>query len=142
MNGDIYLQMLEQVVWPAVKGVVTRTKYVFQQDEATVHTTLAVRAFMEQKFGSRVISRLTATIRPVKSPDLSPLDFWFRGVADQEAKIFERVETGGVLKDLMDPEAIKRVTERVMDRSNVCLLSYGQMFIMRGKLFNGIQYSH
>ena len=28
VNGDIYLDMLEQVEWPAVKGVATRKKFV------------------------------------------------------------------------------------------------------------------
>ena len=46
MNGETNLEMLQQVVWPAVKK-----KYAFQQDYASVHITLAVKAFLEQKFG-------------------------------------------------------------------------------------------
>ena len=59
VNGDTYLDMLKSVVWPAVKGVATRRKLWFQQDGATVHTTVRVREWLWQKFVGRVISRLT-----------------------------------------------------------------------------------
>ena len=62
VRGYTYLQMLKEVVWPRVRAVATRKKYYFQQDWATVHTTVAVRKFLSDNFGPRVISRLTFTI--------------------------------------------------------------------------------
>ena len=82
LNGASYLEMLEDVVWHRFRTVATRRSYWFQQDGATPHTTLRTRALLQEKF--RVISRLTTHIWPVKSPDLSPLDFYFWGVAMQE----------------------------------------------------------
>ena len=44
VNGDTYLDMLVNVVWPQVRGVAARRGYWFQQDGATVHTTIRARA--------------------------------------------------------------------------------------------------
>ena len=76
VNGEVYLEMLKNVVWPKVRGVVARRGLWFQQDGATVHTTVKARQWLNQKFGDRVISRLTDHHPwPAKSPDLSPLDY-------------------------------------------------------------------
>ena len=104
-----------------VKGVATRKKYVFQQDGATPHTRVAVREFLQQKFGERVTSRLTPTI-------------WFWGIADQEVR---RVQPGTLnalkqvvedMAEVMDPEQINRAAESVHDRSRVCLKKRGGPF--------------
>ena len=77
VNQHVYKDMLQTVVWPRVKNVATRRQYWFQQDGATAHTTNLVLAFLQSKFGDRIISRRTETPWPAKSPDLSPLDYWF-----------------------------------------------------------------
>ena len=41
---------------------------------------------MESKFGTRVISRLTDTPWPARSPDLSCLDYWFWSVCLSELR--------------------------------------------------------
>ena len=38
---------------------------------------LTTLAFLQSKFGDRIISRCTETPCLAKSPDLSPLDYWF-----------------------------------------------------------------
>ena len=50
---------------------------ILSQDGATAHTTNLVLAFLQSKFGDRIISRRTETPWLAKSPDLSPLDYWF-----------------------------------------------------------------
>ena len=134
VTGKTYLKMLQEVVWPRIKAVSTRRQYVFQQDGATVHTTVAVREFLAEKFGSRVISRLTDTIWPARSPDLSLLDFWFWGVAMQEVR---RVQPNTpeklkqVVEDFaheMEPETINKAAESVLARSELCLMKGGGPF--------------
>ena len=71
--------MLKSVLWPAVKGVATRRRLWFQQDGATVHTTVRAREWLEQKIGARVISRLTEHPWPT-------LDYWFWNVAMAEVR--------------------------------------------------------
>ena len=134
VTGDTYLQMLKEVVWPKVRAVATRKEYYFQQDGATVHTTVAVRKFLADKFGPRVISRLTDTIWPAKSPDLSPLDFWFWGVAMVEVRRVQPStldELKQVVEDFaeeMNSETINKAAEAVLTRSQVCLERGGRVF--------------
>ena len=77
--------MLKAIVWPKVCRTVSSRQLWFQQDGATVlDTTLRARAWLQQKFGQRVISRHMDRPWPAKSPDLSPLDYWFWSVAMRE----------------------------------------------------------
>ena len=39
MDVEVYKEMLEDFVWPAVWGIATRIKLWFMQDVATCHTT-------------------------------------------------------------------------------------------------------
>ena len=86
VNQHVYLDMLKSVLWPAVRGVSSRRSYYFQQDGATAHTTNMVLEWLKNKFGDRVISRNTAQPWPAKSPDMSPLDFWFWSVCLTELR--------------------------------------------------------
>jgi hypothetical protein len=49
------------------------THYWFQQDGATAHTAKKSMKILNEIFGERVISR---NLRPPRSPDLTPLDFY------------------------------------------------------------------
>ena len=84
VNGETYLNMLKDKVWPAVKGIANRRNLYFQQDGATPHTTNQVMDFLNQKFQGRVISRKADFEWPPKSPDLNPLDYWFWGHCEAE----------------------------------------------------------
>ncbi|KAF0311836.1 RNA-directed DNA polymerase from mobile element jockey [Amphibalanus amphitrite] len=75
VNSDAYLEMLQTVVWPAVRARATRHQYWFQQDGAPPHVTAPVMDFLHSKFGGRVISRNSERRWPPYSPDLSCLDF-------------------------------------------------------------------
>ena len=35
VNGEVYLKLFEEVLWPSVKGFAARKQYWFQQDGAT-----------------------------------------------------------------------------------------------------------
>ena len=86
INQHIYLNMLQTVVWPAVSAVATRRGYWFQQDGARPHTTNMVLDWLATKFGNRIISNHSARIWPPRSPDLSPLDYWFWGICLAELR--------------------------------------------------------
>ena len=45
-----------------------------------------MREWLKKKFDGRVISRMMDQPWPAKSPDLSPLDYWFWGVAMSELR--------------------------------------------------------
>jgi hypothetical protein len=126
VNGDVYLEMLKDVVWPQVRSVATRRGLWFQQDGATVHTTVAARQWLSQRFGDRVISRLTAHPWPAKSPDLSVLDYWFWNVAMAELRrvppttLEELKTTVDAFSESVDREEVFRSVSHLRERAQVC----------------------
>ena len=72
--------VLEAIYLSLVQNSLAHLQLLFQQDGATCHTTNMVREWLAEKFGQRVISRLTARPWQAKSPCLSPLDYWFWSV--------------------------------------------------------------
>ena len=134
VTGETYLEMLKSVVWPKVSKKVNSRKLWFQQDGATVHTTLEARQWLEQKFHQRVISRHTDHPWPAKSPDLSPLDYWFWSVAMREltrvppSSIEELKSTVEGFAESLDPEEVYKAVENVRKRAQVCVSQNGGQF--------------
>ena len=50
---------------------------IFQQDGAPPHFSRTVTEFLKQHFPDRVIGRGFEISWPPRSPDLTPLDYWF-----------------------------------------------------------------
>lgn len=134
VNQWVYLDMLETVVWPRIKSVSTRRQYVFQQDGATCHTTLMVRDWLFSKFGERIISRHTPVPWPARSPDLSPLDFWFWSVCLAELRrnppssLDELKETVEVYSNTLEKEEIIKACRDILPRADACIQSGGGAF--------------
>ena len=57
VNTEIYLKLLQNDMWPAVRHNSDRENYYFQQDGATPHCAKKCLDFLEEKFPGRVISR-------------------------------------------------------------------------------------
>ena len=126
VNAAAYLQMLQTVVWPAVRGSASKKQYWFQQDGASVHCTFDVIGFMKSKFGTRIISRKTEHHWPPYSPDLNPLDFSFWSQAmshmvrcqpitlDQLKEVVEDFTTN------FDPEEVLSMARHTRHRAQLC----------------------
>ena len=126
VNGSAYLRLLKEGLWPRIRHRVRRDRLWFQQDGATVHTTAAVRQWLEEKFDGRVISRLTERPWPSRSPDLSPLDHWFWSVALSELR-WNPLESLQALKATVErfagnlnPEHVKRAVRHLRQRAEIC----------------------
>ena len=76
VNGENYRQMLEEFFIPKLNG---QNECWFQQDGAPPHFALCVRERLNEHFCGRWIGRRGAKEWPPRSPDLTPLDFWFWG---------------------------------------------------------------
>lgn len=132
VNGDSYLEMLKNVVLPQL-GTDSQRCW-FQQDGATVHTTNRTRAWLRENFGDRIISRLTRHPWPARSPDLSPLDFWFWGAAMAElrknppATLKVLKDTVEAYADSLDENEIRRAVRHVRTRAQECLRRRGGAF--------------
>ena len=134
VNGAGYLDILKSVLWPQVRVGVRKYGLWYRQDGATVHTTTAAREWLKCKFDGRVISRLTDRPWPAKSPDLSPLDFWFWSVAmaelrrDPPPSIQSLKSTVEAFVDSLDPEEINRSVQHLRRRARACIDRGGGTF--------------
>lgn len=126
--------MLKTVVWPRIKNVAGRRRYWFQQDGATPHTAVRVREWLTSKFGDRVISRFTDRPWPARSPDLSPLDYWFWSVCMVELRknppnsLPDLVNTVGGYAASLNYDQISAAVKDVLPRANACIEADGGAF--------------
>ena len=91
VNGEIYANVLQNIVWQPLRSKITRKQYWIQQDGAPCHCTSANLKFLESKFHERVISRRSSFPWPAHSPDLSPLNYWLWNQLEQE--VFSKNQT-------------------------------------------------
>ena len=131
VTGPAYLRLLKEEFWPQVRGEVGRQGLWFQQDGAAVHTTAAVRQWLDDNFDGRVISRLTERPWPARSPDLSPLDFWFWAVAlaalrrNPPATLQELQATVERFAGSLCAEDVKRAVRHLRQRAEICIRRRG-----------------
>ncbi|GFT14517.1 uncharacterized protein TNCV_4004611 [Trichonephila clavipes] len=81
-NGSRYAAMLKNYVLPELRRWNALNDIVWMQDGAPPHrwrTSRSVKRLLDQHFGDRIISRYYPFPWPARSPDLTPMDFWFWG---------------------------------------------------------------
>ncbi|KAL5505978.1 hypothetical protein EMCRGX_G007531 [Ephydatia muelleri] len=93
VTGQVYLQLLQQRVWPALQAIKGEEEefVVFQHDGASAHYETCVRAWLDGKLEDRWMDRGGPILWPTRSPDLSPLDFWLWGFLKN--KVYANVVT-------------------------------------------------
>ena len=151
VNQDRYLKMLRDDVAPKVeqKFGLDLSRYWFQQDGATCHTTKNVLDWLNTKFQTRIISR-NADKRnrggvnwPSRSPDLNPLDYWYWSHIQklvkescydgnneyvQPASIEEIMEKVEMASATLTPDVIKKSCRNIRKRARMCLEQNGRHF--------------
>lgn len=122
VNGERYLVMLQQYLWPIVSQMENNNQIFFQQDGAQPHYTLAVRQFLDSHFPQRWLGRRGPIEWPARSPDLTPPDFWLWG-SIKEQVYGRRPQTLTHLRQfimeeiaLQTPEMIQSVTHSIRRR--------------------------
>ena len=82
VTGNSYLDMLVNFAVPQVEHL--QPTIIFQQDGAPPHWSRNVRDYLNETFPNRWIGRDGPIPWPPRSPDITPLDFFFWGyVKDQ-----------------------------------------------------------
>lgn len=84
VNSESYLRMLKEHCVPFLKSKRIFGSSIFQQDGAPPHIARSVKEFLRSQFGEKIISRHFDFHWPARSPDMTPLDFWFWGYVKQE----------------------------------------------------------
>ena len=75
--GPVYLNMLEQFLEPQLLTDGILDTVVFQQDEAPCHYAVIVRDYFDRRFPGCWIGRGGIQPGAARSPDLTPLRFFF-----------------------------------------------------------------
>lgn len=134
VNGEVYLKLLKDVLWPSIKAVATKKQYWFQQDGATCHVTQPCLDFLKLKFGDRILSRKTDHHWPPNSPDLSPLDFSFWSQAMNHLNEVKpktlaemKITVENFASNLSD-EAIRKMARHTRKRAVACVAAGGGHF--------------
>ena len=106
----------------------------FQQDGAPAHYVVSVRKWLDEHFPDRWIGRRGFVEWPARSPDLTPLDFFFWGVLKNQMfsdkpKTLNDLKENIInpLKDI-NPEMCKKVTESIIKRCHHCIANNGLNF--------------
>ena len=73
VTGPVYLDMLEQFVYPQVAAF--QPSIIYQQDRAPPHWSMDVQRSLNTTYPNRWIGRDGSLFWPPRSPDLTPLDF-------------------------------------------------------------------
>jgi hypothetical protein len=81
LNGNNYRFFLEEVLPELLENVplAVRRRMWFQQDGAPAHYHIDVRNYLDAQFPNRWIGRNGPVAWPPRSPDMTPLDFFFWG---------------------------------------------------------------
>ena len=74
MNSERYVKILNENVLPAFNR---NSTWIYQQDGASSHYSIAARAVLNNSLPGRWIGRRGPIEWPARSPDLTPCDFWF-----------------------------------------------------------------
>ena len=81
VNSENYLALLRDHAIPQLRRKRKMRNVIFQQDGAPPHYAVTVRNFLKENFPEdRIIARGVGTCWPPRSPDLTPMDYWFWGM--------------------------------------------------------------
>lgn len=81
LNAVRYLQFLQNEFFAVLENFTLeeRLKMYFQQDGASIHSTLEVRNWLNTTFSGKWIGRFSEINWPPRSPDMTPCDFFLWG---------------------------------------------------------------
>ena len=130
VNAQSYLQVLEGCVWPAARY----QRWTFQHDGAPAHYSIAVRAWLDQKFPGRWMGRMGPIEWPPRSPDLTPPDFFLWGYLKQlpgikgpspPSTIPEILDRIRICCQEITPEQCAKACRSVRSRFELCVAGEG-----------------
>lgn len=128
LTGDMYEDLLRVAIIPAIQDVVGEDfdQTWFQQDGAAPHYKRSVRDYINQVFPHRWIGRRGEIEWPARSPDLTPLDYFFWGYLKdrvyrtQPANLQELQQRIEDEIAAMTPEMIQRSVQNFYQRLAYC----------------------
>lgn len=135
VTGVNYLEALQRQVVPELQnGPLDFGTLLFQQDGAPPHYATIVREYLNSTFPERWIGRRGPIEWPPRSPDLTPMDFFFWGSL-KDAVYARNPKTVNDLKTFISEEFLninldlcRKVCRSVKKRLQLCIRSQGSHF--------------
>ena len=123
--------MLKEKLWDRIQ----HQEIIFQQDGAPAHHGRVVQEWLNEKFGERWIGCRGFMEWPLRSPDLSPCDFFLWGVLKdrvyrRKPRSIEELKNGITTEiSAINSNLCQMVRRSVTDCSRRCLAVEGQQFV-------------
>lgn len=89
LTAEKYLELLLTKVGPALAGYRNNEEIIFQHDGAPAHSAAEITEFLNNTFPGSWIGRFGPYKWPARSPDLTPLDFFYWGYVS--SKVFDNI---------------------------------------------------
>lgn len=130
LNSEKYLHFLNNKIFDVLNRMPLnlRQNMWYQQDGASIHSTVAVRNFLDQKFQRKWIGRYSQYPWPARSPDLTPLDFFLWGYLKYKVykkRPFRNLDhlehTIRECAFQIPPEFLKNAVKDVSRRTEICI---------------------
>lgn len=137
LNGQRYHQILSQNIIDNFLDelpVVERRNYFFQQDGAPPHNTRIVSELLNDYFRDNWIGTNGPVRWPARSPDLTPLDFFFWGYIKDHLYQMDNNNINQLRQNFQDCiESISNIhiqnaVNSVLRRCNLCVANNGEQF--------------
>lgn len=138
LNANTYLTFLRETLPELLEHVPlnVRQQMWYQHDGASAHFAHAVRMHLDATFGENWIGRNGPVAWPARSPDLTPIDFFFWGhlksvvyetpVETDEELIARIMAASDAISTL--PGVFERVRQSLQRRCTACIQAGGRTF--------------
>ena len=136
LTGRRYVNMLSELLEAYLDNVnlEARNQIYFQQDGAPPHQIHEVRILLERLFQDRWIATNGPIRWPPRSPDITPLDFYFWGYVKGEvykrryANLEELQESIRFIISSIDGRTVLKATRRALKNVEKCITQNGDVF--------------
>lgn len=136
LTGERYAELLRNTIEEFLDdlNLADRAQVIFQQDSAPPHNSQAVAGLLTQLFHDRWISTRGPVLWPPRSPDLTPLDFYFWGFLKNEIYKNRYENTNDLQESIsniinnIDGRTILIAVRMVYKRAQKCVEENGNVF--------------
>lgn len=134
LNGVRYLNFLENEISDFLDDLPLnlRENLYFQQDGASIHSTLQVREWLNRHFYNKWIGRFSENPWPARSPDITPLDFFLWGYVKNQVYKYRPFRNLDHLENVIrqciariNPAFLRKVAKEFNKRTIKCIENGG-----------------
>lgn len=135
LKAENYLNFLSSEITDEIDNMSLeeRSTLWFQHDGASIHSTVAVRNYLDDLFRGKWIGRYSQYPWPARSPDITPLDFFLWGYLKQKVyrkRPFQNIDhLENTIRDVCNdipPRFLRNVVKEFCRRTVTCMEREGR----------------